>query len=140
MWGVAQVRQRLANRGIFMSRYAVSLDRSLCILTGNASDETRAQLHDNFEDEFDKRMVGSKTGIARIPLDCLGPWHQLHWDGHEKIGSQALDMGGVGLPVYAGKDQYSSFVPVMWVIPNTRLGNTIGHLFLDVVEEFGCAF
>jgi hypothetical protein len=85
-------------------------------------------------------MVGSKTGITRVPLDCLGPWHQVHWDGHEKIGAQALNMGEVGLPVYAGKDQFSSFVPIMRVLPNVRLGNTIGHLFLDMVEEYGCTF
>ena len=65
---------------------------------------------------------------------------QLHWDGHEKMGSQALDMGGVGLPIYAGKDQFSSFVPIMRVIPNVRLGNTIGHFFLDVIEEYGCIY
>jgi hypothetical protein len=65
-------------------------------------------------------MIGSRTGITRVPLDCLGPWHQLHWDGHEKVGSQALDMGGVGLPVYAGKDHFSSFVPIMRVLPNVR--------------------
>jgi hypothetical protein len=85
-------------------------------------------------------MVSSKAGITHVPLDCLGPWHQLHWDGHEKIGSQALDMGGVGLPVYAGKDQYSSFVSVMRVTPNVHLADTIGHLFLDMVEDYRCAF
>lgn len=75
-----------------------------------------------------------------VPLNCLGPWHQFHWDGHEKIGSQALEMGGVGLPIYAGKDQYSTFVPIMRVLPNVRLGDTIGHFFLDLVEDYGCAF
>jgi hypothetical protein len=104
------------------------------------SDETRQNLHDNYDDEFDKRFVGSKGAIDRVPLDCLGPWHQLHWDGHEKMGSQALNMGGVGLPIYAGKDQFSAFVPIMRVIPNVRLGNTIGHFFLDVIEENGCTY
>lgn len=102
------------------------------------SDETRQLLHDTFDAEFDLRFVGSKGVIDRVPLDCLGPWHQLHWDGHEKLGDQALDMGGVGLPIYAGKDQFSSFVPVMRVIPNSRLEHTIGHFFLDFVEEFKC--
>jgi len=58
-------------------------------------------------------MVGPKNGIVHVPLDCLGPWHQLHWDGHEKVGVQALDMGGVSLLIYAGKDQFSTFVPIM---------------------------
>jgi len=71
--------------------------------------------------------VGSKGAIDHIPLDCLGTWHQLHWDSHEKLGTQALDMGDVALPIYAGKDQISSFVPVMHVIPNDRIAKTIGN-------------
>lgn len=97
-------------------------------------------MHDHFDAEFDRRFVGSKDAIERVPLDCLGPWHQLHWDGHEKLGDQALDMGGVGIPIYAGKDQFSSFVPVMRVVPNSRLEKTIGHFFLDVVQEYECEF
>jgi hypothetical protein len=49
-------------------------------------------------------------------------------------------MGGVGLPIYAGKDQISTFVPIMWVMLNVRLGDTIGHLLLDMVEAHGCVF
>ena len=110
-------------------------------LINHCREETRRNLHDNYEEEFDKRFVGSKGAIDRVPLDCLGPWHQLHWDGHEKMGFQALDMGAsVGLPIYAGKDQFSSFVPIMRVMPNVRLGNTIGHFFLDVTEENGCMY
>jgi hypothetical protein len=97
-------------------------------------------LHDHFDAEFDKCFVRPKDGIDCVPLDCLGPWHQLHWDGHEKLGTQALDMGGLTLPIYAGKDQFSSFVPVMWVIPNVCLRWTIGYFFLDVVEEYGCVY
>ena len=63
-------------------------------------------------------FVSSKGAIDQVPLNCLGPWHQLHWDGHEKLGYQALNMGGVSLPLYGGKDQYSSFLLVMKVIPN----------------------
>lgn len=74
--------------------------------------------------------MGSKGAIDRVPLDCLGPWHQL----------QALDMGSVGLLIYAGKDQFSSFVPIMHVIPNVHLGDTIGRLFLDVIEENRCTY
>ena len=59
-----------------------------------------------------------KGAIDGVSLDCFGPWHQLHWDGHKKLGSQALDMGGVVLLIYAGKDQFSSFVPIMQVIQN----------------------
>jgi len=136
-WGVAQVRQRLANSGILIRRSVNFLHLSLSVLTV-LRDETRQVLHDHFDEEFDARFVGSKDAIDRFPLNCLGPWHQLHGDGHEKLAAQALMMGGVGLAIYAMKDQYSTFVPVMRVIPNVRLGNTIGHFYLDLVEEYGC--
>jgi hypothetical protein len=47
-------------------------------------------------------------------------------------------MGDVALPIYAGKDQISSFVPVMHMIPNDCIAKTIGHFFLDTVEEYKC--
>jgi hypothetical protein len=56
------------------------------MLTVTTRDKTREQLHANFDSESDEWMVGSKAGITRVPLDCLGLWHQLHWNGHEKIG------------------------------------------------------
>ncbi|KAG1853953.1 hypothetical protein F4604DRAFT_1591403, partial [Suillus subluteus] len=77
--------------------------------------------------------------IDRVPLDCIGPWHQQHADGHEKLSAQALKMGDVTLPIYAFKDQFSTFVPYMRCLPNVRLSNIIGHVFLDLVEEYGCA-
>jgi hypothetical protein len=46
-------------------------------------------------------------------------------------------MGGLALLVYAGKDQYASFVPILWFILNVCLSETIGHFFLDFVEEYG---
>jgi hypothetical protein len=102
------------------------------------SDEVRQILHDHFNAEFDARFVGSKDAIDRVPLDCLGPWHQQHADGHEKLAAQALRMGNVTLPIYAFKDQFSTFVPYMRVLPNVRLSNIIGHAFLDFVEDYGC--
>ncbi|KAH7904526.1 hypothetical protein BJ138DRAFT_1119331 [Hygrophoropsis aurantiaca] len=121
-WGVAQVRQRLANQGTLIKR-----------------DNVRQILHDHFDLEFEKRFVGHMDGLRRIPLDCLGPWHQEHLDGHEKLAEQALRMGeGVSLPIYGGKDQYSSFVPYLRVLPNVRCARTIAHAFLDFVEEYGC--
>lgn len=106
----------------------------------NPRDEIRQVLHDHFDDEFDSRFVGSKNAIDRVPLNCLGPWHQLHSDGHEKLAAQALMMGNVTLPIYALKDQFSTFVPSMRVLPNVRLENTIGHFYLDFIEEFECMF
>ncbi|KAF7975981.1 hypothetical protein HWV62_8132 [Athelia sp. TMB] len=120
-WGVAQVRQRLANQGIIISR-----------------DETRDILHDHFDEEFETRFVGKKDALKRTPLDCLGPWHQIHCDGHEKLGAQALNMGGIALGIYAFKDQFGTFVPIMRVLPNVRKANTIAHFYLDFIEEYGC--
>ncbi|KAH7929145.1 hypothetical protein BV22DRAFT_1029764 [Leucogyrophana mollusca] len=120
-WGVAQVRQRLANQGKLLKR-----------------DDVRQILHDHYDVEFDKRFVGSKDAIDRVPLDCLGTWHEQHADGHEKLAEQAIRMGGdVSLPIYAFKDKYSTFVPYMRVLPNVRLSNVIGHVFLDLVETYG---
>ncbi|KAF4586441.1 Transposase [Pleurotus pulmonarius] len=121
-WGVAQVRQRLANNGILIRR-----------------DECRSVLHDHFDDEFDQRFVGCKGKIIRTPLNCLGPWHQVHCDGHEKLNSQALQMGTVTLPIYGFKDQFSAFVPLLQVLPSVRNVETIGHLYLDLVESYGRA-
>ncbi|KDQ58250.1 hypothetical protein JAAARDRAFT_193672 [Jaapia argillacea MUCL 33604] len=118
-WGVNQVHQRLANEGYLVPR-----------------DELREVLHDHFNAEFDRRFVGSKDAIARVPLDSLGLWHQFHADGHEKLAAQALEMGDVTLPIYAFKDKFVSVVPLMRVLPNVRLANTIGHLFLDLVYEY----
>ncbi|KAF9490761.1 hypothetical protein BDN71DRAFT_1347292, partial [Pleurotus eryngii] len=66
--------------------------------------ELRAVLHDHFDPEFDQRTVGRRQGIPRMPLSSLGPMHQVHCDGHEKLNFQALGMGTVSLPIYGFKD------------------------------------
>ncbi|KAG1764960.1 hypothetical protein EV702DRAFT_927335, partial [Suillus placidus] len=98
--------------------------------------EIRQILHDHFDAEFDGRFVGSKDAIDRVPIVCLGPWHQQHAD--EKLCAQALRMWDITLPIYAFKDQFSTFVPYMRCLPSVRLSNVIGHVFLDLVEEYGC--
>jgi hypothetical protein len=136
-WGVAQVRQRLANKGILLSRYVLKKKYVVMSLTQYCSDECRSILHDHFDEEFDTRFIRSKGAIDRIPLNCLGPWHQIHCDGHEKLNSQALEMGTVTLPIYAFKDQFSTFVLTMQVLPNIRRVETIGHLYLDLAKDYG---
>jgi hypothetical protein len=116
--------------------------KSLCDVTESChsphgSDECRSILHDHFDEEFDTRFIRSKGAIDRIPLNCLGPWHQIHCDGHEKLNSQALEMGVVTLPIYAFKDQFSTFVLTMRVLPNIRRVETIGHLYLDLAKDYG---
>ncbi|KAJ3727494.1 hypothetical protein C8R42DRAFT_694050 [Lentinula raphanica] len=45
-------------------------------------------------------------------------------------------LGGVGLPIYGIKDQWSSFILHLVVVPNNRLATTIGHVHLDCVEKY----
>jgi hypothetical protein len=65
---------------------------------------------------------------------------QHHADGHDKLNAQGLNMGGVGLLIYGIKDQWSSFLLHLVVIPNNRLATTIGHVRLDCIEKYGCKY
>ena len=78
-------------------------------------------------------------GAKRVPCSALvaiGPNHQHHADGFEKLNTQALQMGGIGLNLYGIKDQWSSFLLHLVVVPNNRLAATIGHVYLDYVEKY----
>jgi len=46
-------------------------------------------------------------------------------------------MGGVGLNIYGIKDQWSSFLFLLVILPNNRLASTIGHVYLDCIEKYG---
>ena len=101
--------------------------------------ELRQILLDHFGHEFDARQPGFKpTTVTRTPLNCLGPWHQHHVDGHEKLSKFALRIGEVTLPIYGWRDQFTSVILLLITVPNVRLAETCGHLYLDVVEEHGC--
>ena len=69
---------------------------------------------------------------------AIGPNHQHHADGHDKLNAQALNMGGVGLGIYGIKDQWLSFILHLSTVPNNHLATTIGHVHLDYVEEHKC--
>ncbi|KAF8532661.1 hypothetical protein JB92DRAFT_3080677 [Gautieria morchelliformis] len=84
---------------------------------------------------LDHRFPGSAR-IQRGRLTTLGPFHEIAGDGHAKLAAQALQMGGVGLPIYGLKDKYSSAIQWLVVLPNERLAAAIGHLYLDFVEGF----
>ncbi|KII83302.1 hypothetical protein PLICRDRAFT_119558, partial [Plicaturopsis crispa FD-325 SS-3] len=101
--------------------------------------ELRTYLHDHFDEEFDRRFVGyHRRLLRRTPLDCQGPWHKEHSDGHEKLGEQALNLGhGIRLPIYASKDQFSGYLHACVVLPNVRNSDTIAHYYLDLVESRG---
>lgn len=54
------------------------------------------------------------------------------------MAAQGLRLGGnVGLPVYAYKDQFASFVPMLLVVPNARDQYIIAHVYLDLIENSG---
>ncbi|KAF8173504.1 hypothetical protein K438DRAFT_1674233 [Mycena galopus ATCC 62051] len=121
LWGVTQVKGRLANEKILITR-----------------DALRTALHDNHDEEFADRFVGKKKDKHRTPLYALGPWHQEHMDGHEKLGEQALQIGkGIHLPIYASKDQFSPFLHSLVLMPNVRNSDAIAHFYLDLVEGRG---
>jgi hypothetical protein len=40
--------------------------------------------------------------------------------------------------IYGIKDQWSSFILHLVVVPNNRLSTTIGHVHLDMVEKHKC--
>ena len=103
--------------------------------------ELRTILHDEFDHEFEGRFVGKQRDKSRrTALFALGPWHQEHSDGHEKLSEQGLNIGkGIFLPIYGNKDQYSSWVHELILMPNIRNQEAMVHYYLDLVERRGCA-
>ncbi|KAJ7881943.1 hypothetical protein B0H13DRAFT_2235512 [Mycena leptocephala] len=89
-------------------------------------------MHLNDPDGVDARYPGRKK-IKRAQLKAHGTWQEIHCDGHEKLGALALQMGGVGLPIYGMKDKFLYMV----VIPDERHSDVIGHVFLDFIELYG---
>ncbi|KAF9006785.1 hypothetical protein BDZ89DRAFT_965903 [Hymenopellis radicata] len=81
---------------------------------------------------------GTRRKVPRATLISLGPWAEFCCDGHEKLSSKALLMGPVGIPIYEIRDKASGRLIKLEVVPDARLSDTIGHLYLDMVEEWGC--
>jgi hypothetical protein len=96
-------------------------------------------MHEEFPAGADIRYPGRhRAAIHSTPLTALGPYHQISADGHEKLGALALKMGGVGLPIYAWTDIYSSEVPFCRTIPDCCSQAALAHLKLDMIEKLGC--
>lgn len=106
------------------------------------STELRTILHDHFDHEFESRFVGKqRVRNHRTPLYSLGPWHEEHSDGHEKLAEQGLNIGsGIHLPIYATKDQFSSWLHALVVMPNVRNQNAMAHFYLDLIEGRDCEY
>lgn len=86
---------------------------------------------------FNKCLPGnSKRRISHKPLTSAGPFREISADGHEKLNQQALDVGGLSLPIYAYRDKWSGFILKLCVVPDARQTGTIGHLFLDLIQEW----
>ncbi|KAJ7733994.1 hypothetical protein B0H14DRAFT_2190057, partial [Mycena olivaceomarginata] len=63
-------------------------------------------------------------------------FQEIHVDGHEKLGEKALRMGsGIGIDICGMRDHIGK---ILWLkaVPNSRLSDTVRHLFLDMVSAF----
>ncbi|KAJ7894284.1 hypothetical protein B0H14DRAFT_3081334 [Mycena olivaceomarginata] len=113
------VKRNLALAGVHISRRII-----------------RETMHLNDPDGVDARYPGRKK-IKRAQLKAHGTWQEIHCDSHEKLGALALQMGGVGLPIYGMKDKWGAEILYLVVIPDDRHSDVIGHVFLDFVELYG---
>ncbi|KAL0563780.1 hypothetical protein V5O48_018282, partial [Marasmius crinis-equi] len=77
---------------------------------------------------------GKRNKISRGQLFMLGPWQELHGDGHEKLSSTALRIGLVGIGIY-GFCQHVRKIELLCAVPDARQGDAVGHLHLDVIEK-----
>ncbi|KAF6743850.1 hypothetical protein DFP72DRAFT_1079477 [Ephemerocybe angulata] len=101
-------------------------------------DRIRALFRSIAPEGAEKRAPGYKhTQIYRVPLMAYGPFHEISADGHEKLNAQALRMGDINFPIYAYRDKWSGYLLKIAVLPNTRTAAAIGHLYLDLVSEYG---
>jgi hypothetical protein len=77
---------------------------------------------------------------ARGHLTDTGIYYEVHLDGHEKLNFKALRMGPVGIDIYGSRCHSSSKMVKFLVVPNARCSSTVGHFYLDLVEENGGEF
>ncbi|PSS38058.1 hypothetical protein PHLCEN_2v89 [Hermanssonia centrifuga] len=117
-WGIRRTMDALAKDGTPVPRRIIREVKEL-----------------NEPEAVDARYPGKKK-IPRKNLTSFGPFDEINCDGHDKLGSLALKMGPVGLPIYGMKDKWSGAILHLVVVPNNRLATTIGHVYLDFVEAF----
>ncbi|KAK7037438.1 hypothetical protein VNI00_011189 [Paramarasmius palmivorus] len=101
-------------------------------------DDVRKIMKQYHPEGFEKRFPGGKKAkIPRTPLTAMGPFHEVSSDGHEKLGSLALDMYDLALPIYGWKDKWTDMILKADVVPDCRSMGAIGHLYLDLLEAYG---
>jgi hypothetical protein len=133
-------RVKLRSQGLVVARYGTNLDKLHCPFSQDWRHRrtVRNIMMEHFPTGFDKRFPGKQQQpITRHPLTAIGPFHEISSDGHEKLSQQALQMGDIGLPIYAYKDKWSDVLLKISVVPNCRSAGAIGHLFLDLIGEIG---
>ena len=137
------VKGKLKDRGIMVSRCVLGHHVTHAVTVtqlGNLfpSRVVRQTMRDHFPQSFEERYPGKrKTLVPRQGLTALGPFHEICSDGHEKLGKQGLQMGNVGLSIYAWKDKWSGCLLKIVVTPDCRSAGAVGHLFLDLLEQLG---
>ncbi|KAJ8089941.1 hypothetical protein PM082_018519 [Marasmius tenuissimus] len=99
-------------------------------------DEIRQIMKTFAPEGFILRRPGRHISLPRGKLLQLGPWQELHADGHEKLCSSALRMGPVGIAIY-GFRQHVRKIELLVVVPDARKADAVGHLHLDVIEKNG---
>ncbi|KAJ7794607.1 hypothetical protein B0H14DRAFT_2621743 [Mycena olivaceomarginata] len=88
------------------------------------------------------RQDGIKIPSLMADIDLDGaearfPGRRLHFDGHEKLNFKALRMGPVGIDIYGSRCHSSSRMIKFLAVPNACCSSTVGHYYLDLVEENG---
>jgi hypothetical protein len=76
------------------------------------SDTVRQIMFDNNPDGADIRFPGNKKPIQRGRLTGTGIMEEIHADGHEKLNRKALQMGSVGMDIYAFRDHTGKILMV----------------------------
>ena len=138
--GVGTIATLLCNEGISLPRcdyiFLMYFPLVHSLVIGSIRDFIWNVLANHAPEGLARRFPGANR-IHCSALVSIGPNHQHHADGHDKLNVQALNMGGVGLGIYGIKDQWTSFLLSLLVVPNNRLACTIGHVHLDTIEITG---
>ncbi|KAJ7633203.1 hypothetical protein FB45DRAFT_745629, partial [Roridomyces roridus] len=100
-------------------------------------DTVRQIMKDNAPGTSKQRYPGNKDKIIRTNLTAQGVFQELHCDGHEKLATAALRMGPVGISIYGFRDKASGLLCGLVAVPDARHSAVVGHLYLDLLEEFG---
>ncbi|KAJ6556661.1 hypothetical protein B0H10DRAFT_1967605 [Mycena sp. CBHHK59/15] len=78
-------------------------------------------IKDNTPGSSKARYPGNKEKIVHKNLTAQGVFQELHFD----------------LSIYGSRDHASGMVPTLVTVPDARQSVVVGHLYLDLVEEFG---